>query len=688
MTLLLILFLEATAAQQPDEPHPFSPDQLATYEELFQRLSTGDPTMRAGADAFVRSNPENPRAHYLAGVTLLQAGDRLHARLELEHALQMGIGPARRRGELLTALAQAWLPDDLGRARAYANEAIRLVPERRDLLLGLLARFEQQAQEDAAAQAKLAEIARLPSPGGAIADQRPSLFTVEWNGRREQWAEAVVLTLTIALVSLWAGLGVIAFAARLLSRSELGALADIRTDLQKGVHTAEEVRVERAYGAVAGAAVALLVIAMPLLLAVTVGLAVALGWLMLQAHFGFYSIIALLFVSAASAAWGILRALLARVVPLRGHVLGRSEEPHLYEVLDEVAVVARSLPVREVALEPGPSIGVLERGSMLTVLLGRGVRVLSLGYAAMQELTLGELRAVLAHEYGHFSHGETRLAPVIRRAELVSILMLHGIARGGWTAYLNPALWYLRAFIPVFLRLNRARDRRRELLADRVSALAYGGETFARALSKMNHAAQDLERAVGLLYVLRSMGLTQDGVYGVQDMKRKDFPLPLRRALARDRVPTPADSHPPDGERIDWVRGIQGAVAEDKRPALELLSNPGRLAVELSAELLRRVQFPDPMLPLPVRPVEEVVPALSHLLDAHELAHREPREALEFVESSVAEASEVLGPEHPCLRPALMWLSERRQASGDAAGADEASHRARRIAPMPGAPLR
>jgi len=325
---------------------------------------------------------------------------------------------------------------------------------------------------------------------------------------------------------------------------------------------------------------------------------------------------------------------------------------------------------------------------MLTVLLGRGDRILGLGYAALRDLTVGELRAVLAHEYGHFSHGETRLAPVIRRAELTSILMLHGIARAGWMARLNPAFWYLRTFIPVFFRLNRARDRRRELLADRVSALAYGGETFGRALSKVNHAFQDLERAVGLLYVLRSMGLTQEGIYGVQDLKRKDFPPPLRSAIARARVPAPHDRHPPDAERIERVRGIQGTVAEDSRPALELLSDPGQLAIELSVELLRRIRFPSPMLPRPARPVGEVVPALSHLLDAHELAHREPREALGFVESSVAEASEVLGSEHPCLRPAVAWLSERRKESGDAAGADEASRTEPPIAPMPGAPLR
>ena len=49
------------------------------------------------------------------------------------------------------------------------------------------------------------------------------------------------------------------------------------------------------------------------------------------------------------------------------------------------------------------------------------------------------------------------------------------------------------------------------------------------------------------------------------------------------------------------------------------------------------------------------------------------------MESSVAEASEVLGPEHPVLRQPLMRLSDLRQGNGDRAGADEAIQRARRI---------
>jgi Zn-dependent protease with chaperone function len=704
VSLSLVLVLASTAAAQPDEPHPFPREQLTTYEALSRRLDAGDRTAKAEAKAFLEANPGNPRSHYLVGVALLLAGDTGLGRQELELALEMGIRPAKRRGGLLAILAKAWIPDDKLRAYAYATEALRLLPERTDLLR-LLAQLDLE-YNFAAARPKFEEIARRSPDDGDVQAElailrwklgdhpgamdavrratslgvtRPFFSTLESMDRRERWSKAGVIGLAVALVLLWVGLGLIALAGSLLSRTELGALADVKSRLDTGVRTAQESRIERAYGAVVLAAIVLLVVALPVLLAVTIGVTVGVVWLMFQIHVTFPFVILLLILGAGATTWGILRALFIRLEPPGKHALTRADEPRLYALLDEVAEVAHSAPVREVVIGPGPNIGVLERGSTLAVLLGRGVRVLALGYAGMQALTIGELRAILAHEYGHFSHGETRLVPVICRVQLVSFLMLQGVSRSGWMAYLNPAFWFLRAFLAVFHGLNSARDRRRELLADRIAALAYGGDAFERALSTVTYAAQDLERTVALLLTLRAMGLAQDGLYGLQELKRRDFPPPLRRAIERDRPTSPYDSHPPNEERIERIRGIQGRIADDGSPALELLSDPGRLATEMSAELLGEIHFPDPTLPLPPRPLEEVVPALSHLLDATELANREPREALRFVESSVAEASEVLGPEHPVLRQPLMRLSDLRQGNGDRAGADEAIQRARRI---------
>lgn len=707
MPLLLFLLLASNAEQQPDEPNPFPPDQLATYEALFKRLDAGDRTVKADAQAFLAANTENPRAHYLAGVALLQAGDTVHGRLELEHALRIGIGPAKRRGGLLAILARAWLREDPFRARLLATEAIRLVPERTDLLR-LLAELDVQNLDFAAARPKLEEIARrLPNDGevqaelasvrwsagdhrGAIESvqraralgvERPNFARIEREFRHERWAGLGLIGLGIALAAIWLWLGALALATALLARTGLGDLAQVQSSLEGGVHTSRERRVERIYGLVVWSAVALLVISLPVLLIVTVGTVVGLVWLMVTIHHVFPWLIFLALLGAAGAAWGILRALFMRLGPERRRVATRADEPGLFALLDEVAAVASSEPVREVLLEADASIGVLERGPSLAVLLGRGRRVLHLGYGALVQLTVGEFRAVLAHEYGHFSHGETRLTPLIARVTVVSLLMLLGVARAGWLTFLNPAFWFLRVFVDLFQKLTSAQGRRRELLADRVSAMAYGGETFGRALTRVTHAQQDLDRAMGVLAALRAMGLPAERLYDVQQLKLRDLPPPLRGAIERDRVPGEYDSHPPIDERIRAVQGIQGVILDDARPAIGLVRDPARLATEMSVEALRTLPPPEVVfLQFPSGSLDDVTRALSHLFDAQELAEREPRQALPFLESSVDEASRALGEEHPVLRPPLRRLAELRQASGDQAGAEQAARRARRIA--------
>ena len=698
---MLVLLVGATP--QAGEPHPFTPAEQSVYDALFDRLKHGDASVKPEAEAFLASHPTNPRSHFLAGVASLRARDKVGALTELSRALTMEIGPPERRASVLRFIASAYLEDQPRTARVYLDQALRIAPDDPqirylsaaiDLKLGNILEgrrtLEALVREDPQNGGWQADLAGVRWMAGdhpaamealkrakALGATRPYFERFETESRRERWIRTGGLWFggSLMAISLW--LAAVAIAARLLSRASLQTPAAV-----DGRRTATGSWIERASDLVVWAAVVLLVVAMPVLLVSTMALGVGLVWGMLKLH----TIVPVLILGAGlgvlGAIWGVLRAVFLRLGVLTGRVLRREDEPRLFALLDEVAAVASSDPVREVVLEPEAVVGVLERGSTLIVLLGRGRRVLQLGYAALQQLTVGELRSVLAHEYGHFSHGETRLLPLIRRTEVVSVLMLRGTARGGWVAYLNPAFWFLRAYVNVFLRLTRAQGRRRELLADRVSALAYGGETFGRALSKVGHAHQDFMRAVAVLGGLQAMGYPPEGLYRIQALKSRDLPAPLRRTLDSDEVPDEFDSHPPPAERIERVRDIQGKVPDDSTPAVELLREPGRTAIDLTAEMLRRVSFSFPQLPAAVRPAEEVANALSRLLDADELAARDPREALPFVESSVAEASQALGPEHPFLQSHLRKLADLRQANGDQAGADAAITQARRIAAL------
>src|SRR5262249_60612259 len=121
------------------------------------------------------------------------------------------------------------------------------------------------------------------------------------------WGRLGVWGLRGCGVGLGAGLGLGALVGRGLSRAELSALADVKADLGSGARTSREARVERVYGWVLWSAVALLVVALPALIAGTAGLGLGLVWAMFQV--GYISIKLLLIVVAGTAValWGMVR---------------------------------------------------------------------------------------------------------------------------------------------------------------------------------------------------------------------------------------------------------------------------------------------------------------------------------------------------------------------------------------------
>lgn len=706
---LLSLVLLAGGPEKPDEPHPFPQDRLAEYQALFDRMQRGEPNLEAPTAAFLAANAGNPRAHRLMGLVLLRAGDRTRGAAELEEALRLGIGPVGRRAELLAQLGRLELESDPVRARQRIEEAIRLEPDEGNVLYAAVL-LDLQSHHPHDARTRAERLVQLAPDSGdaqallsaarwddgdhlgayeaverarALGASRPYFDEIESGTRPERWGGGGLWALLACAAVLGAWLGLVALVGRALSRAELSALAEVRADLGSGTRTPREARVERVYTWVLWSAVALLLVALPALLAGTAALGVGLVWAMFLLPVLSLKLVLLVVVGTAIALWGMVRGLFVTLNGGEGRTLGRDEEPRLHTLVEEVAAAAKARPVGEIVLNPGAAIGVQERGSTLGVLLGRGTGVLHLGFAALQHLTVGELRAVLAHEYGHLSHGETQLTPVLGRVETASIAMLQGTAQGGYLAYINPAFWFLRGYVRVYLRITRGQGRRRELLADRVAALTYGGDTFARALTKVGQANHDVGRAVRVLGALRSAGIRAEGLYRLQALKRAEMLPPLRHALEEESTRAAHgefDTHPPDAERIERVRGIEGTVPDDPAPAVSLLAGAEKMAAELAAEVLQQLPPPDESQPAPAGSVDEVSRALSRLLDAHELAAKSTEQALPHLAAAVEDLSQALGPEHPVVGEQLSELAALRRKHGDLAGADADTARAEAIA--------
>ncbi len=284
--------------------------------------------------------------------------------------------------------------------------------------------------------------------------------------------------------------------------------------------------------------------------------------------------------------WAILKSLLVRSVDEDpGERLDLSRYPKLRALLDDVAERVGTRPVDNVYLVPGTTVAVMERGGRgVLALAPKRERCLILGAGVLEGFRLGPLRAVLAHEYGHFSNRDTAgggFALSVRRSLLT---MAHNIARGGAAAWHNPAWLFVNGFYRVFLRISEGASRLQEVLADRWAALVYGSGAFERGLRHV------IERTVRfnahVQTTLKEVVESKKPLRNVYDFHpaaaspEKDLEEAVRASF--EAPPSPYDSHPSPRDRVAWVRNLaasgSSASMDDDREAWSLF--PDREAIE------------------------------------------------------------------------------------------------------------
>jgi Zn-dependent protease with chaperone function len=326
----------------------------------------------------------------------------------------------------------------------------------------------------------------------------------------------------------------------------------------------------RAYGLVIALACAFYYVSLPLVLLAVIAGAGAL-------IYGFFAVghvpiklVLFLMLGVIITVWAVLRSVFVRPRDADpGTRLDLAREPGLRALLHEVAGKVGTRPVDAVYLTPGTQVAVFERGGVVKQLTGRSERCMVLGLGVLDDMRLTDFKAVLAHEYGHFSNRDTAgggLALAVRRSLIV---MAQSLAEGGAATWYNPAWWFFRGFFAVFLRISQGASRLQEVLADRWAAFSYGSEAFVRGLSHIveRSARFDAQANVALAPVTESRtpltnfyGNLRETVVAEEDVARA-----VQEAM--DRKPSPYDSHPAPRDRIAWVRKLAAAEppASDER---------------------------------------------------------------------------------------------------------------------------
>lgn len=93
--------------------------------------------------------------------------------------------------------------------------------------------------------------------------------------------------------------------------------------------------------------------------------------------------------------------------------VGEADEPRLWALVREVAEASGTHAPARILLTPDVNASVREDAKLLG--LRPGPRTLTLGVPLLTGLSEAQLRAVLGHEYGHFTAGDTRLSAIVVR---------------------------------------------------------------------------------------------------------------------------------------------------------------------------------------------------------------------------------------------------------------------------------
>lgn len=166
-----------------------------------------------------------------------------------------------------------------------------------------------------------------------------------------------------------------------------------------------------------------------------------------------------------------------------GKCVERHGSPELYAALDDLRAKLDVGPRLDVRLDDEFNAGAREARGLFGVIGNR--RVLTIGVPLLALLGEAEIRAVIAHEFGHFSRRHGRFGHWLYQAHLG--WLSHAEQIDSESSMLDRAgARFAESFVPAFNRRAMVWSRRCEYEADTDAARAVGGEALVSALARLD----------------------------------------------------------------------------------------------------------------------------------------------------------------------------------------------------------
>lgn len=595
------LWDQANAARMGGKPA----DAIAVYQKLLARMPQSDHALRRIAyEELELGRRTDALQHAREALALKRSSENLAALGQiLSSSTDTSVPTAMETTEARALVAEAVKlePDD--ESTQMARASVSLQTEDIGTLREAVTRLETLAPNDpgthvyafyasanehnfgdARTSLDRAKALGLPQPAydGMLAQLNGAMpFYVRW------W-KPVAITLAI-----WFGcFAALLIAGVVLSKIAVRAAHEAPTDLSANA-TGLGSGVRKAYGTVLFLSSIFYYLSVP----IVIGLVLLVGGGLIYACFALgripIKLVVLAVVLVGFSIWSIVKSLFIRTSDDDpGMRLDLSRHPRLRGLLDEVAARIGTRAVDNVYMTPGTEMAVMERGKE------RGKkskeRCLILGVAGLDGLAVRPLKAVLGHEYGHFTNRDTSGGAFALKVRNSVSATAYALASGGADSWYNPAWLFVNGFHRVFLRISEGASRLQEVLADRWAVFSYGADAFEAGLRHVVTRGVHFDAHVGAtLKEVVDGQLPLTNLYTYQPVQKGDnIDEAIEQALQRQS--SAYDSHPSPAERFALVRALprhgDAPGDDDALPAWSLFDDAAELQQLMTAQVRENVR--------------------------------------------------------------------------------------------------
>lgn len=306
----------------------------------------------------------------------------------------------------------------------------------------------------------------------------------------------------------------------------------------------------------------------------------------------------------------------------------RAQQPRLFEFVDRIADEAQAPRAHKIYLSPRVNAAVFYDLSLLNLLIP-SKKNLEIGLGLVNVVTLGELKAVLAHEFGHFAQRSMAVGRWVYIAQQIAghIIAKRDILdkflaqlsrldlRIAWVGWLlSLVVWSIRSLMEIVFRgvviAQRALSRQMEFQADLVAVSLTGSDALIHALHRLGAADEAWDRTLSFADAeahaqrgVKDLFAVQTRIINrVRDILNQPHyggvpPLPAAER-ANHRVfkaqlaqpPRMWSTHPPNEEREQNAKQRYVEAPIDARSAWDLFDNAQGLREQLSAHVLRNAK--------------------------------------------------------------------------------------------------